>query len=106
MIVYPLHALGHKQELVFRYPGHKKKLLQYINSRSSKGFSSKFKGTPIHPSLRSFIDQYLVNCKKSGKDLFIFTKSVAIKRPEEFLRTLDMFTRDNPNTFKFPREYL
>lgn len=106
MIIYPLHTLGHKQELVFRYPGHKKKLLQYINSRSSKGFGGKFKGTPIHPTLRSFIDQYLVDCKKSGKDLFIFTKSLAIKRPEEFLRNLDAFTRDNPNVFKFPKEYL
>lgn len=106
MIVYPLHSLGHKQELVFRYPGHKKKLLQYINSRSAKGFQTKFKGTPIHPTLRSFIDQYLVDCKKSGKDLFIFTKSLALKRPEEFLRGLDAFTRDNPNSFKFPREYL
>lgn len=106
MIIYPLHTLGHKQELVFRYPGHKKKLLQYINSRSSKGFGVKFKGTPIHPTLRSFIDQYLVDCKKSGKDLFIFTKSLPIKRPEEFIRNLDAFTKDNPNIFKFPKEYL
>lgn len=106
MIIYPLHALGHKQELVFRYPGHKKKLLQYINSRSSKGYQAKFKGTPIHPTLKSFIDQYLVNCKKSGKDLFIFTKSLALKRPEEFLRNLEAFTGDNPNNFKFPKDYL
>ncbi len=106
MIIYPLHALGHKQELVFRYPGHKKKLLQYINSRSTKGYQSKFKGTPIHPTLRSFIDQYLVNCKKSGKDLFIFTKSLPLKRPEEFLRNLEAFTGDNPNNFKFPKDYL
>ena len=106
MIIYPLHSLGHKQELVFRYPGHKKKLLQFINSRSSKGFQTKFKGTPIHPTLRSFIDQYLVDCKNAGKDLFIFTKSMPIKRPEEFLRNLEAFTHNNPNPFKFPREYL
>ena len=33
-IVYPLFSLHKKSGLIFRYPGHKKKLLQYVKSNT------------------------------------------------------------------------
>jgi len=103
-IIYPLISLHPKTELVFRYPGHKKKLLQYINSKSSKMGNGSVKKALINPSLRSFIDQHLIYEKDNNS--LIFKKSVPIKRPDEFYFHLENFIAKKPNPNHYPKEYI
>jgi DNA polymerase-3 subunit alpha (Gram-positive type) len=105
-IIYPMYAMTQKSELVFRYPGHKKKLIQYINSKSSKISNNKMKRPHFLPSYKAFFDSYLQEKKKDGKVLFIFRKSLPLKNSEKFFDDFEHFFRQNPNNYKFPKEYI
>jgi DNA polymerase-3 subunit alpha (Gram-positive type) len=105
-VIYPINSLHPKSELIFRYPGHKKKLLQYINSRAAKMNSGRLGSNHIIPSLRSFIDQYLLSEKEKNNDVFIFKKSVPLKRPEEFYHLLEDVISEHPNANNYPKEHV
>lgn len=105
-IIYPISSMSQKSELVFRYPGHKKKLLQYINSKSSKLANNKIKRPHFHPQYKALIDTYLQEKKKSEKVLFIFRKNLAIKNSDTFYESFEDFFAKNPNNYKFPKEYI
>lgn len=106
MLIYPLASLHQKSELIFRYPGHKKKLLQYINSKSSRIDNNKIKLVYYHPHLKTFIDHYLKNEKEKDNELFVFRKKLPIKKSDEFLGKLDDFLAKNPNSYNYPKEYI
>ena len=105
-IIYPMYAMTQKSELVFRFPGHKKKLIQYINSKSSKISNNKMKKPHFLPSYKAFFDSYLQSKKDDGKVLFIFRKSLPLKNSEKFFNEFEDFFRNNPNNYKFPKEYI
>jgi DNA polymerase-3 subunit alpha (Gram-positive type) len=105
-IIYPMYSMSQKSELVFRYPGHKKKLLQYINSKSSKISNNKLKKTHFLPQFKSFVDTYLLEKKESKKVLFIFKKSLPVKHTDRFFEEFEDFFNKNPNNYKFPKEYI
>ncbi|MBK23402.1 MAG: hypothetical protein CME70_05290 [Halobacteriovorax sp.] len=106
MIIFPISSLHQKSCLIFRYPSHKKKLLQYINSKSSRMSNNKLKKIHIHPGLKTFIDTYLKNSKENKSDLFIFNKSIPQKNTDEFIKSLEDFLSNNPNTYNYPKEYI
>lgn len=108
MVIYPLTGLHQKNQLIFRFPSHKKKLLQYISSKSSRMSSNKLKKVHYHPMLREFIDNYLKAEKEKdkGSSLFIFQKHFPTKKPEAFLKELDSFLSKNPNPYNYPSEYI
>tara|TARA_R110002072_G_scaffold1989_1_gene16267 strand:+ start:44719 stop:46074 length:1356 start_codon:yes stop_codon:yes gene_type:complete len=106
MIVYPVQALHVKTQLVFRYPGHKKKLLQFINSKSQRLSNNKLKPAHYHPLLKNFIDNYLLDIKEKEGDIFIFKKSLPLQRPDEFITRLNDFLTKHPNPNKYPKEYI
>lgn len=108
-IIYPTVAISHRQELVFRYPGHKKKLLQYINSKSSKIAGGKIKRQSVHPQLKDFFEAYLVEVANSKKTLFFFKKKEVgntTQLQDAFFGVFDEFLRNNPNKYNFPRNYI
>jgi DNA polymerase-3 subunit alpha (Gram-positive type) len=105
-VIYPVSSLHQKSQLIFRYPSHKKKLVQYINSKSSRLGSNKLKKTFFHPLLKDFIDAYLKEASGNNNSLFIFKKGLPVGKPEDFVRQLDEFVDKNPNTFNFPKEYI
>lgn len=104
--IYPLCALGHRNELIFRYPGHKKKLLQYINSKGNKISAGKMRKVAYHPSLKEFLECYMVLQLQEDKELLIVNKSVAKKNDESFYKTLEEFLSKNPNTYNYPQNYI
>lgn len=106
MIIFPISSLHQKSCLIFRYPSHKKKLLQYINSKSSRMSNNKLKKIHIHPGLKLFVDTYLKNSKENKSDLFIVNKNSPQKTPDEFLKSLEEFLANNPNTYNYPKEYI
>ncbi|MDD0853875.1 3'-5' exonuclease [Halobacteriovorax sp. GB3] len=106
MIVYPLRALHPKSELVFRYPGHQKKLLQYINSKSKKMSNNKLRKIYYPIILKNFIENYINDCKKTKKDLLVFKKGVTKNSPDNFFSEIDSFLSQNPNPYNYPNEYI
>jgi len=108
-IIYPTAAISHRQELVFRYPGHKKKLLQYINSKSSKIAGGKIKKQSVHPQLKDFFEAYLTEIAQSKRNLYFFKKKQVgntSQMQDQFFASFDEFLRNNPNRYHFPKIYL
>ena len=106
MIIFPIQSLHVKNQLIFRYPGHKKKLLQYINSKSQRMVNNKIKKPHYHPLLNAFIQQYLGLEKEKSDGLFIFRKKKPQVKSEEFLAELDQFLSEHPNSYQYPSEYI
>ncbi len=106
MIIFPLQSLHIKNQLIFRYPSHQKKLLQFINSKSQRLRDGKLKKPHFNPLLKSFIDHYLVKEKESAQGLFIFKKKKPLSRPQEFLKELDEYLSEHPNSYQYPSEYI
>ncbi len=106
MIIFPIQSLHVKNQLIFRYPSHKKKLLQYINSKTQRLANNKMKKPHYHPLLGSFIHQYLTLEKEKSEGLFIFRKKKSQTKAEEFLEELDKFLSEHPNSYQYPSEYI
>lgn len=106
LIIYPLISLNPRSELVFRYPGHQKKLIQYIVSKSNKMSTNKLKKFFFPPQLRNFIESYVADCKKTGRDMLVIKRGAAKNTPEEFFKDLEKFLKDNPNPYNYPKEYI
>ncbi len=106
MIIYPIQSLSLKNQLIFRHSSHQKKLLQYINSKSSRISNNKLNKHYFHPLLEQFVEHYLLKGKKENSNLFIFKKKIPINQPEEFFKQLNQFLTQNPNSYKYPKEYI
>lgn len=106
-LIYPTMSLHQKSGLIFRYPGHKKKLLQYINSKISKMSNHKIRKIHYAPLLRKFISSYIQEANnKRGKPFFIFKKHFPQKNEDQFLKDLDSFFQGNPTKYNYPKEYI
>jgi len=107
MIIFPLSSMHHKSQLIFRYPGHKKKLVQYINSKSSRLTANKLKKAYFHPALKDFIESYLTEEKAEKKSLFLFKKSFPMGKPDDFVAELDLFMAQKINKANnYPKEFI
>ena len=105
MIIFPIQSLNAKNQLIFRYPSHRKKLLQYINSKAQRLSNNKLKSPHFHPLLKSFITQYFLK-EKEGNSLFIFKKKGPLSKPDDFLKELDGYLSEHPNSYNYPSEYI
>lgn len=103
--IYPLHNLAGRSELVFRYPGHKKKLVQYIGSTKGTKASMKLKKINISPMLRELVSCYLTKAHLTNKEIYLFNRE-AIAREEEFFDSFERFIIKNKNKFNYPQTYI
>lgn len=101
-VIYPLCSLHHKMELVFRYPTHQNKLVQYINSKSARLIQGKLKKDHLASLMHNFIVIYL---KKSSDYLLINKSSLKIENLD-IKESLESFVASTPNDFHFPQQYL
>lgn len=106
MIIFPIQSMNMKNQLIFRYPSHQKKLLQFINSKSQRLRDGKLKRPHFNPLLRTFIDHYLIKEKEDPQGLFIFKKKKPVSRPTDFLKELDDYLSEHPNSYQYPSEYI
>lgn len=101
-LIYPILSLHQKMELVFRYPSHQNKLVQYINSRSAKMNQGKIKEDHIPKNMKNLIAVYL---KEKNEVL-------CLNRNNQKITTLDIkdvvenFIQNNPNDYGFPQNFL
>ncbi|MEI8347732.1 MAG: 3'-5' exonuclease, partial [Pseudomonadota bacterium] len=104
-IIYPLRSMHSKSALIFRYPGHRKKLIQYIVSKSARLMADKIKKFHFAPGLKKFIAYHLMQGHKK-RDLFIFKKSLPAKREKQFLEMLENFQNERPAASKYPVDFI
>jgi DNA polymerase-3 subunit alpha (Gram-positive type) len=101
-VVYPTESLHQKMELVFRYPSHQNKLIQFLNTKSARIGQKKLK-TDILPQLvKNFIYLYLVQkntCLLINRSSQKFTTG-DLKLP------LETYISEHPNDYEFPQNYL
>lgn len=101
-VIYPLGSLHQKLELVFRYPTHQNKLVQYINSKSARLNQNKLKKDHLPPVISSFLYNYL---KKNNEVLSVHKSQQKIVNAD-IKEALEKFIEQNPNTYQFPQIYL
>ena len=89
-------------ELVFRYPTHQNKLVQYINSKSARLNQGKLKKDHLPPLITSFLYAYL----KKHKDSMLIQRSAQKITNADIKEPIEKFIADNPNTYQFPQIYL
>jgi DNA polymerase-3 subunit alpha (Gram-positive type) len=106
LIILPLESLNSKNQLIFRYPSHRKKLLQYINSKSQRLLNNKLKKTHYSPLVRIFIHNYLLKEQEKNQDLFFFKKKGPIQNPDDFSKSIDEFLLKSPNKLNYPADFI
>ena len=89
-------------ELVFRYPTHQNKLVQYINSRSARIAQGKLKKDHLGLLIHNFMAIYL---QQRSEYLLINSSSQKVVNADLNL-PLENFILENPNTYGFPKHYL
>jgi len=106
LIIFPINSLHPLSELIFRFPGNKAKLLQYVNSRSGKPSFSKQNAGPSTMGLKDFLLQYIEDLKETKKEAYIFSKPKAGSTPHDFLPDLEKFLDKNHHSFNYPAHYI
>lgn len=101
-VIFPMRALHQKLELVFRYPTHQNKLIQYINSKSARMGLGKMKKDHLHPAINNFIVRYV----KSHDDCLIFNRAPQKVSNDDIQERLEKFINSTPNSYEFPQKYL
>lgn len=105
-VIFPIAGLHPKSQLIFRYPAHQKKLLQFINSKASRLTSNKFKKMTFPAAYKEFLVAYIMKSKEEGSGPLFFEKSLPKKSPEIFDQKLLTYFEQNAFTLKYPVEYL
>jgi DNA polymerase-3 subunit alpha (Gram-positive type) len=101
-LIYPTKALHQKMELVFRYPSHQNKLVQYINSKSSKLNQGKIKEDHLPKNFKNLMALYLIEKNEV----------LGLLKSNQKITTLDIknevenFIQNNPNDYGFPQNFL
>lgn len=101
-VIYPLNTLHHKVELVFRYPTHQNKLVQYINSKSARISQGKMKKDHLHPLINNFLEEYL----KGDRDVLTIQASTQKISNVDIKDAIEAFIAKNINDYNFPQVYL
>ena len=101
-VIYPLKSLHHKMELVFRYPTHQNKLVQYINSKSARLSQDKLKKDHHSHLINNFLVLYLEN----NSHYLQIDLSLQKISTNDIKEQLEHFITTTPNLFHFPQKYL
>jgi DNA polymerase-3 subunit alpha (Gram-positive type) len=106
LLIYPLHTPQTRLQLTFRYPAHKKKLIQYINSKSAR--LDKIQKGRITSHIADFYYSYLHKRLQvdQGKSIMLCPKSIPQKEPEIFFKQLDEFLLNNIQSYRYPKEHI
>lgn len=101
-IIYPLESLHQKLELVFRYPTHQNKLIQYLNTKSSRISQKKLKVDVLSVSVKNFMNLYL----DQTKSCLIITRMNQKFVTSDLKPSMEKYILDHPNDYQFPETYL
>lgn len=106
-IIYPLMSPRHNSHLVFKYPAHKKKLLQFSTNHcqrseesSKKDFSYLTK--EIRPIFYNFLKKSFL--KKENEYLFCH-KDILKSNQKQFFDQIDLISKKEINRYSFPKDH-
>lgn len=109
MVCFPLFNLQYKNELVFRFPAHKKRVFNYVLSQSRRKGSPK-KGHSKHPiqkDLFPFFKAYIDLQKEAkNKDLLFLRREIIKEDKGKFFNYLHHFFSQTPNQTEYPKKHL
>jgi DNA polymerase-3 subunit alpha (Gram-positive type) len=88
-------------ELVFRYPTHQNKLVQYINSKSTRIIQAKLKKDHLPMPMHNFLAAYL----SRHSEYLLIHKNLQKIVNSDLKIPLESFIERNPNNYNFPQTY-
>ncbi len=100
--ITPISCLHQKMELVFRYPSHQNKLVQYINSKSSRMAQGKIRQDNLNVLIKNLLFLYIQN---SSEAMSFFRSNQKIVFQDIKIEFED-FIENNPNNYQFPHKFL
>lgn len=101
-VICPLNSLNQKMELVFKYPTHQNKLIQYINSKSARLIQGKVKKDNMRPAINNIICEYI---KKNNEYLPLKKQTYKITNAD-IKEPIEEFIKNHKHNYSFPKEYL
>ena len=104
MVILPVQNFTYRNQLVFRYPGHEKKLLHYVKKNRNRKTGQGGDGDSFW---RDFVYHYLSQARqdKSG-NLYMFKRRTALGDYKRFTGSLNRFLKKNPNPHNYPHYYI
>ncbi len=109
MLVFPLFNIHNKNELIFRFPSHKKRVLHYVLGHIKRSEAKKKKTSrhPIHKDLFPFINEYLKKVKEGKNREYLFiSKEVILSDKNNFHNLLSSFNTLATQKTTYPREHI
>jgi len=104
LIIFDIENFSRKSSLIFRYPAHKKKLTQFINSRMSKGRKKKnFSAIEYLPLILHYVEKEKL--KEHNK---ILTSPLDFNQQKIniFLDDLEIFLTTQKHSDAYPKQYV
>ncbi|MBF0300372.1 MAG: 3'-5' exonuclease [Oligoflexia bacterium] len=110
-VIYSLSSLFSKNELIFRYPSHQKKLMYFVNFKNknnNKNEKEKSVKIALDNSLKAFFYGYLSRMfvDNYDKDYVFISSELVNKRVKEFKGIVAKFTTNSKNTFNYPQKHI
>jgi DNA polymerase-3 subunit alpha (Gram-positive type) len=106
LIIFPINSMHPQSELIFRFPGNKAKLLQFVNSRSGKPSFSKQNSGQNTIGFKDFLLQYIEVLKEKNIEAMIFSKNKVGSGQLDFLINLEKFQHHEHASFNYPAHYI
>lgn len=109
IIVYSFLNLNTNSKAIFKFPGHKKKMLQYLKSAVHR-FESNQKGrkkNQLHKDIKELIENYLSGERSNGQSNYLFLNRKDAKDSVDHLPIhIEKFLTENVDTYHFPQNSL
>lgn len=109
IIVYSFLNLNTNSKAIFKFPGHKKKMLQFLKSQINR-FENNQKGRKrnlLQPEMLTLIEKYLASQKNKGLSNYFFLARKDVKDSgDQLTNHIDKFLHDNIATYNFPQKSL
>lgn len=104
--IYPSRFIDKRFKLVFRFPIHQKKLLQYMRTKNNKLKNQKTSSFMQPDALDLFIQKYLKTCQINKSEISFINYNDVIKNEKNFLGNLKDFLSKYPKTYNYPKEHI
>jgi len=98
-VILNTQTLGSKNMLVFKYPAHQKKLLQFINSRIHK--KANIKTFPIN-----FYALLILISQKSKEHIMLTKGNLKKKQIPELISNIELLLSEYKNPHNYPQQYI
>jgi DNA polymerase III subunit epsilon len=105
LIIFPTRHIHPNSSLVFKFPAHKKKLTQFINSKLHKVALAKMNKSSVPVLLKTFILAYLHYQKEDLPVLYANAKKLG-PHHKELVHSINNFLSENTNPYNYPKEHI